>query len=336
MKSTKTVLVTGADGFIGSHLCEALVQNGYGVRAFTYYNSLGARGWLDHIDPKLAAAIEYLDGDIRDAAFVRHAVKGVDAVLHLAALIAIPYSYKAAESYIETNIYGTLNVLQAGRDEGVQKIVCTSTSEVYGTAQYIPIDEKHPLNAQSPYAASKTGADQLALSFQKSFDLPIAIARPFNAFGPRQSMRAVIPAIITQLLTKKGMIKLGALEPTRDFTFVEDTASGLIAVMESDKSIGEVINLGSKFEISIGDLARMAAKIAGQKDIEILQDNQRLRPKNSEVERLFACTKKADSLLNWKTNYSGQVGFEKGLEKTINWFSDPANKVFYRREDYVV
>lgn len=336
MKRTKTVLVTGADGFIGSHLCESLVKCGYNVKAFTYYNSLGARGWLDHIDPKIGDEIECLDGDIRDATFVRHAVKGADAVLHLAALIAIPYSYKAAESYIETNIYGTLNILQAGREEGTDKIVCTSTSEVYGTAQYIPIDEKHPLNAQSPYAASKTGADQLALSFQKSFGLPVAIARPFNAFGPRQSMRAVIPAIITQLLQKKGEIKLGALEPTRDFTFVEDTASGLIAIMESDKSVGETINLGSKFEISIGDLAKMAAEIAGQGGIDVLQDKQRMRPKNSEVERLFACTKKADALLNWKANYSGKEGFEKGLRKTIEWFSDPKNKTFYRREDYVV
>lgn len=337
MGTSEVVLVTGSDGFIGSHLCERLVREGYRVRAFTYYNSLGHRGWLDTVDPEIRASIEFCDGDIRDRDFVRQSLKGADAVLHLAALIAIPYSYHAPSSYIETNVTGTLNVLQGARDESVRKVVCTSTSEVYGTARYVPIDENHPLQAQSPYAASKTGADQLALSFQKSFGLPVAIARPFNAFGPRQSMRAVLPAIIMQLQQKSiRQIKLGALHPTRDFTFVEDTAGGIIAVMRSEKSVGEVINLGSNFEISIGDSARLIAAEMGLADLEILQDEQRLRPQASEVERLFACTKKADSLLDWKPEYRGAEGFRKGMRKTIDWFSRPENQSLYRREGYVI
>lgn len=335
MGTSKAVLVTGADGFIGSHLCETLVRDGYTVRAFTYYNSLGHRGWLDHIDPTVKKSIEFHDGDIRDDAFVKHAMKGCDRVLHLAALIAIPYSYNAPSSYIQTNVMGTLNVLQAARDHSISKLVCTSTSEVYGTAQYIPIDEAHPLVAQSPYAASKTAADQLALSYNKSFDLPVAIARPFNTFGPRQSMRAVLPTIITQLLNGKGEIKLGSIHPTRDFTYVQDTASGLIAIMESDKSAGEVINLGSNFEISVGDAVKTIADIMGIKSLNIIEENARLRPKESEVERLFACTKKAQALLKWDPQYSGEKGFRAGMEKTVEWFSKPENQAFYRREGYV-
>ncbi len=336
MSSSKVVLVTGADGFIGSHLCESLVRKNYRVRAFTYYNSLGHRGWLDHIAPEIRKNIEFFDGDVRDADFVRTAAKGADCILHLAALIAIPYSYHAPSSYIETNVNGTLNVLQAARDASISKLVCASTSEVYGTAQYIPIDEKHPLVAQSPYAASKTGADQLALSFHKSFEMPVAIARPFNAFGPRQSMRAVLPSIIMQALKKDGPVKLGSLHPTRDFTFVEDTAAGLIAVMESNKSIGEVINLGSNFEISIGDAAKMIGDIMGLDAMDIQQEQKRLRPENSEVERLFACTKKASALLNWDQQYSGEAGFKKGMERTIEWFSKESHQALYRREDYVI
>jgi len=337
MGTAKAVLVTGADGFIGSHLCEALVGKGYAVRAFTYYNSLGHRGWLDHIDPEIKKSIEFHDGDIRDAAFVHRAVKGCDAVLHLAALIAIPYSYHAPSSYIETNVNGTLNILQAAKEEGTSKIVCTSTSEVYGTAQYVPIDEKHPLVAQSPYAASKTGADQLALSYQKSFGLPVAVARPFNTYGPRQSMRAVLPTIMMQL-QQKGVrqIKLGAVHPTRDFSFVKDTAHGLIAVMESPKSIGEVINLGSNFEVSIGDAARLIGEVMGIKSLEIIQEDSRLRPAASEVERLFASTEKAQKLLDWKPNFSGEQGFKAGIEKTIAWFSKAENQSLYRREGYVI
>lgn len=336
MSSSKVVLVTGADGFIGSHLCEALIRKNYKVRAFTYYNSLGHRGWLDHIAPDLRKDIDFFDGDIRDADFVRMAAQGADCILHLAALIAIPYSYHAPSSYIETNINGTLNVLQAARDADVSKLICTSTSEVYGSAQYIPIDEKHPLVAQSPYAASKTGADQLALSFHKSFNTPVAIARPFNAFGPRQSMRAVLPSIIMQALKKDGPVKLGSLHPTRDFTFVEDTAAGLISVMESEKSVGEVINLGSNFEISIGDAAKMIGDIMGIETLDIQQEQQRLRPENSEVERLFACTKKAKELLKWDQHYAGEAGFKRGMEKTIEWFSKAQNQAIYRREDYVI
>lgn len=337
MGTSKVVLVTGADGFIGSHLCESLLENGYKVKAFTYYNSLGHRGWLDYINPEVKRSIEFHDGDIRDSNFVHHAMKGADAVLHLAALIAIPYSYHAPSSYIDTNIGGTLNVLQAARAENISKVVCTSTSEVYGTAQYIPIDENHPLVAQSPYAASKTGADQLALSYHKSFDLPVAVARPFNTFGPRQSMRAVLPSIMMQL-QEKGVksIKLGALHPTRDFTFVKDTAAGLIAVMEAEKSVGEVINLGSNFEISIGDAARLIAEAMGIPSLEILQDEQRLRPQASEVERLFASTEKAKALLKWSPKYSGATGFKRGIEATIEWFSKAENQALYRREGYVI
>ncbi|HEY8962923.1 MAG TPA: NAD-dependent 4,6-dehydratase LegB [Alphaproteobacteria bacterium] len=329
------ILVTGADGFIGSHLVEELVRQGHDVRAFVLYNSFGSRGWLDTLSRETLNKIECVHGDIRDANFVREAVKGMDAVLHLAALIAIPYSYHAPDSYVQTNVTGTLNVVQAAREFGTKKIVSTSTSEVYGTAQFVPITEEHPLVGQSPYSASKIGADQIALSFQKSFGTPVAIARPFNTYGPRQSVRAVIPTIITQLVQGANTIELGALHPTRDFNFVEDTVAGLIAAMNSDESIGQVINIGSGYEISIGDTANLIADIMG-KNPKIICKEERLRPKDSEVERLWAANDKAQKLLNWRPTHGGVDGLRKGLEKTVTWFAEPANLAHYQRQGYVL
>ncbi len=319
------VLVTGADGFIGSHLVEYLVGRGVEVRAFCLYNSFGSLGWLETLDPHVMASVEVVSGDVRDRTSVREAMRGCTSVLHLAALIAIPYSYRAPESYVDTNIKGTLNVLEAARDLEVARVVTTSTSEIYGSAQFVPITEAHPVNPQSPYAATKAAADHLALSYQKSFDLPVAVVRPFNTFGPRQSTRAVIPTVITQLARGGNRIKLGATRPTRDFTFVRDTAAGIAAVAASDAAIGHVTNLGSGFEISVGDAARMIGRIMGHDDIEIVSEAERLRPDASEVDRLFAGIDAARERLEWTPAYSGADGFERGLGETVDWFSKPEN-----------
>jgi dTDP-glucose 4,6-dehydratase len=330
---TKKILVTGADGFIGSHLCEELVRLGYDVRAFVFYNSVNSWGWLDYSDNQIKESLEVFAGDIRDPYGVRKAMKGCEIVLHLAALIAIPYSYHSPETYIDTNIKGTLNVLQAANDYGIEKIVHTSTSEVYGSARYVPIDEEHPLQGQSPYSASKIGADQLALSFVKSFRTPVAIIRPFNTYGPRQSARAVIPTIITQIANGNSKIRLGSLLPTRDFNFVTDTVSAFIMMVDSDACIGEVVNIGSNFEISIEETAALIADVMGEK-IEIINEQVRIRPSQSEVERLLACNKKAEQLLGWRPVYAGREGFKKGLKITANWFMKPENLKRYKSELY--
>lgn len=327
------VLITGADGFIGSHLTETLLRGGADVRAFVLYNSLGSRGWLDTLPAELQGGLEVVSGDIRDAGMVRAAVQGCDTVMHLAALIAIPYSYHAPESYMDTNVRGTLNVLQAAREAGVRKVVHTSTSEVYGTAQYVPIDEAHPLQAQSPYAASKIAADQFALSFYRSFETPVAVVRPFNTYGPRQSARAVIPTIITQIASGQRVIKLGALTPTRDFNFVADTVAGFIAVARGEAATGDVINIGSNFEVSIGDTARLIADVMNE-EVEVVCDEARLRPEASEVERLWADRSKAERLLGWTPEYGGVSGFRRGLAETAAWFTDAGNLRHYRAGIY--
>lgn len=310
----KKVLITGADGFIGSHLTELLLEKGYDVRAFTFYNSFNTWGWLDTLSKEKLSEIEIFNGDIRDPNGVREAMKGIDMVFHLAALIAIPFSYHSPDSYVDTNIKGTLNVLQAARELETEKIMVTSTSEVYGTAQYVPIDEKHPFQGQSPYSATKIGADRLAESFYRSFQMPIAIVRPFNTYGPRQSARAVIPTIITQLLAGKEEIKLGSLTPTRDFNYVLDTAAGFVAIAESEKTIGEEINIATQREISIGQLAdEIIAQINPQ--ARLVCDEQRLRPEKSEVNRLLGSNAKIKKLTNWQPEYT----FEQGIRETIRW-----------------
>ncbi len=329
----KKILVTGADGFIGSHLTEELLKRGYDTRAFVYYNSFNSWGWLDHLDPELLQALDVFAGDIRDPHGVRQAMKNCDVVLHLAALIAIPYSYHSPDTYVDTNIKGTLNVVQAARELGVEKVVHTSTSEVYGTARFVPITEEHPLQGQSPYSASKIGADQLAMSFYNSFDTPVATIRPFNTYGPRQSARAFIPTVITQIATGSRTLKLGALHPTRDFNYVKDTVAGFIAVAENASSVGEVINIGSNYEISIGETARIIADIMGA-EIEIVTDVERLRPSKSEVERLWADTAKAARLLNHQQKYAGIDGLRRGLEETVEWFSRPENLKAYKANIY--
>ena len=327
------LLVTGADGFIGSHLTEALVLAGYDVRAFVLYNSFNSWGWLDHCTAKIKGKFEIFTGDIRDSHGVRAAMKDCDAVMHLAALIAIPFSYHSPDTYVDTNIKGTLNVLQAARDMEVSKVIHTSTSEVYGTARFVPITEDHPLQGQSPYSASKIGADQIAMSFYTSFDTPVVTLRPFNTYGPRQSARAVIPTIITQIATGKRQIKLGAVDPTRDFNFINDTVGGFIAALRSDKCLGEVINIGSNFEVSIGDTAHLIAEIMDT-EIEFITEEQRLRPNKSEVERLWASNEKANMLLNWQPYYSGLGGFKRGLTETIRWFEQPSNLAKYKPDIY--
>lgn len=329
----KKILVTGADGFIGSHLTELLVRAGYDVRAFILYNSFSSWGWLDQCAGDVKGHFDVFAGDIRDPNGVRTAMKGCDTVLHLAALIAIPYSYHSPDTYIDTNVKGTLNVVQAARDLGVEKVVHTSTSEVYGSARFVPITEDHPLHGQSPYSASKIGADQIAMSFYTSFRTPVSVVRPFNTYGPRQSTRAVIPTIITQLATGKRSIKLGALHPTRDFSFVRDTVTGFIAAAQTNATIGEVVNLGSGFEISIGDTARMIASLMNI-DVEIIEDDERLRPEKSEVTRLFAGTAKARKLMNWSPTYCGLEGFRSGLMETIEWFLRPENLAYYKQDIY--
>ncbi len=327
------VLVTGADGFIGSHLTESLVRAGYDVRAFALYNSFNSWGWLDRCAPDVKGQFEVFTGDIRDPNGVRTAMKDCDAVLHLAALIAIPYSYHSPDTYVDTNIKGTLNIVQAARDIGVSKVVQTSTSEVYGTARFVPITEDHPLQGQSPYSASKIGADQIAMSFYSSFGTPITLLRPFNTYGPRQSARAVIPTIITQIANGQRQIKLGAVSPTRDFNYVSDTVAAFIAALESDRCIGEVINIGSNFEISIADTAHAIAESMGT-CIEILTDDQRKRPEKSEVERLWASNSKARELLGWQPEYSSRGGFMRGLAETITWFCEPSNLSAYKADIY--
>jgi NAD dependent epimerase/dehydratase len=329
----KKVLITGADGFIGSHLVEELVRAGHDVRAFVLYNSFNSWGWLDRCGADVKGKFEVFAGDVRDPNGVRTAMKDCDAVLHLAALIAIPYSYHSPDTYVDTNIKGTLNIVQAARDLGVSKVVQTSTSEVYGTARFVPITEEHPLQGQSPYSASKIGADQIAMSFHASFGTPVTLLRPFNTYGPRQSARAVIPTIITQIANGQRQIKLGAVSPTRDFNYVADTVAGFIAALESDRGIGEVINLGSNFEISIGDTAHAIAEAMGT-SIEIITDEQRLRPEKSEVERLWASNAKARDLLNWQPQYGGRDGFLRGLTETISWFRDSSNLSGYKADIY--
>ncbi len=327
------ILITGADGFIGSHLTEALVRAGHEVRAFVFYNSFNSWGWLDHCGEDVKRKFEVFAGDIRDPNGVRVAMKGCDTVLHLAALIAIPYSYHSPDTYVDTNIKGSLNIVQAARDLGVSKVVHTSTSEVYGTARFVPITEDHPLQGQSPYSASKIGADQIAMSFYTSFATPVTILRPFNTYGPRQSARAVIPTIITQIANGKRQIKLGAVHPTRDFSYVADTVAGFIAALHAERCIGEVVNLGSNFEISIGDTARSIAEVMGA-EIEIVTDEQRLRPLKSEVERLWAANDKARDLLDWQPRFGGLEGFRRGLAETVAWFSKPANLASYKSDIY--
>ena len=327
------ILITGADGFIGSHLTEELVRQGYSVRAFVHYNSFNSWGWLDHSPKAIQDNLDVFAGDIRDPHGVRQAMKGCDAVMHLAALIAIPYSYHSPDTYVDTNIKGTLNVVQAARDLNVARVVHTSTSEVYGTALFVPITEDHPLQGQSPYSATKIGADQIAMSFYKSFGTPVTILRPFNTYGPRQSARAVIPTIITQIANGKRQIKLGAVHPTRDFNYVADTVAGFIAALDSDQSVGEVINIGSNFEVSIGDTARTIAEVMGA-TIDIVTDEQRLRPEKSEVERLWASNDKARELLDWQPKYGCLEGFRRGLAETVTWFSNPAHLEGYKSEIY--
>lgn len=325
----KKVLVTGSDGFIGSHLTEGLLERGYEVRAFTMYNSFNTWGWLDTLPKDKLKEIEIVSGDIRDPNGVAEAIKGVDMVFHLAALIAIPFSYQSPDSYVDTNIKGTLNVLQASRQFDTQKIMITSTSEVYGSAQYVPIDEKHPFQGQSPYSATKIGADRLAESFYRSFQLPVSIVRPFNTYGPRQSARAVIPTVITQLLSGKDEIKLGLLTPTRDFNYVKDTVSGFIAIAESDRTIGEEINIATQREVSIGELAHEIIRQINP-CAKIICDEQRLRPEKSEVSRLLGSNEKIMRLTNWVPRYS----LEKGLQETIDWMKNYLDR--YKTDIYNV
>jgi NAD dependent epimerase/dehydratase len=329
----KKILITGADGFIGSHLTEALVRAGYDVRAFVLYNSFNSWGWLDRCAADVRGKFEVFAGDIRDPHGVRAALKDCGAVLHLAALIAIPYSYHSPDTKEDTNIKGTLNVVQAARDLGIDRVIHTSTSEVYGTARFVPITEEHPLQGQSPYSATKIGADQIAMSFHAAFATPVTIVRPFNTYGPRQSARAVIPTIITQIAAGSRRIKLGALHPTRDFSYVADTVAGFLAALRTPGAVGKVINLGSNFEISIGDTARSIARVMGV-DIEILCDQQRMRPDTSEVERLWADNSKARMLLGWQPEYAGLAGLQRGLGETVDWFKQPANLDLYRSETY--
>lgn len=334
--SGRRILVTGSDGFIGSHVVEELVRAGADVRAFVFYNSFNSWGWLDTVSADVKSSIDVVGGDVRDTACVRSAIEGCTDVMHLASLIAIPFSYKAPESYVDTNIKGTLNVLQAARDAGVGRVVQTSTSEVYGTARFVPITEEHPLQGQSPYSASKIGADQISLAFHASFGTPVVVIRPFNTYGPRQSARAVIPTIIAQLATGRRL-RLGALEPTRDFSYVTDTARGLIAGLTAPAElvVGKTINLGSNFEISIGDTARLIAEIMGV-DATVEVDAQRLRPKASEVERLWADNSRAREWLSWKPAFEGKPGLRQGLELTIDWFKAPENMARYKADRYNV
>lgn len=331
--SGKKVLVTGACGFIGSHLVEELVRRGADVKAFIFYNSFGSWGWLDRCADDVSGKFEVFMGDIRDPNGVREAVAGCDTIFHLAALIGIPYSYHSPDMYIDTNIKGTLNVMQAARASQVRRVVHTSTSEVYGSAQYVPIDELHPLVGQSPYSASKIGADQLALSFHKSFETPLTIMRPFNTYGPRQSARAVIPTVITQIQKGARTIKLGNLDTTRDFSFVLDTVAAFIALAETEDALGEVVNFGSGFEISIKDTVEIISDLLNS-NVKISVDVERVRPKDSEVERLFAGTKKIENLVEWRPAYAGLDGFKRGLKEVIDWYSVSDNSINIKSDIY--
>ncbi len=327
----KQVLVTGADGFIGSHLVEALLNEGCKVRAFVFYNSFNSWGWLDTFSSETLREIEVFSGDVRDYTSVKKAMQGIDVVFHLAALIGIPYSYRAPDSYVDTNIKGTLNILKAAQELKIMRLLVTSTSEVYGTARTVPIDEGHPLQGQSPYSATKIGADKIAESFFRSFKLPVTIVRPFNTYGPRQSARAVIPTIITQLLNRKKSIKLGSLYTTRDFNFVKDVCAGFIAIAGSQKTIGEEVNIASGKEISIGDLAKKIIHLIDP-SVKIVCDSARKRPKYSEVERLLGCNKKICKLTRWKPQYS----LDEGLAETIEWFRKKEHLKLYKPEIYNV
>jgi dTDP-glucose 4,6-dehydratase len=331
----RTVLVTGADGFIGSHLVEALVRAGAKVRAFTLYNSFDSWGWLDHVAPDVRGGFEVFAGDVRDPNGVAEAMAGCEIVLHLAALIAIPFSYHSPDTYVDVNVKGTLNVVQAARRLGVARVVHTSTSEVYGTAQRVPIDEDHPLVGQSPYSASKIGADQIALSFHRSFGTPVTVIRPFNTYGPRQSTRAVIPTIATQIAAGERRIRLGKLSPTRDFSFVADTAAAFMAMAQAENVLGEVVNFGSGFEVSIEDTALMIAEAMGV-EIELVSEEARMRPALSEVDRLWAGVDKARRLTGWAPAHGGRDGFARGLAQTAAWFADPANLAFYKTGRYTL
>ena len=327
----KKVFVTGADGFIGSHLTEELVRQGVKVRAFVCYNSFNSWGWLDDSPPDVKNSLDVYSGDIRDSHGVRKAMRDCEVVMHLASLIGIPYSYHSPDSYVDTNIKGTLNVLQAARELGVEKVLHTSTSEVYGTAQFIPMTEEHPLRGQSPYAATKIAADQMAMSFYYSFGIPVSIIRPFNTYGPRQSARAVIPTVITQIAAGKDRILLGALSPKRDFTYVTDTVRGFLAVAGSEQSVGEVVNIGNNTAVSISDLAKMIMEEMGAK-LEIQSEEERLRPLKSEVEVLQADISKAKKLTGWTPQYAGVSGLRKGLRETIDWFTRSNHLAQYKAE----
>lgn len=326
---SKKIFVTGADGFIGSNLVEGLVKKGYKVKAYVLYNSFNSWGWLQNLTDEVKSNFEVIFGDIRDCDRVTESMRGCDSVIHLASLIAIPYSYLAPESYIDTNVKGTLNVMQAAKKLQIGRIIHTSTSEVYGTARFVPITEDHPLSGQSPYSASKIGADQIAYSFYASFNLPVVIARPFNNYGPRQSLRAIIPDLITQIATGNKKIKLGSMHPTRDFTFVEDTVSAYISILESDLGVGEVFNIGSNFEISIGDTANLILTLMNS-SAELISEDIRLRPSNSEVTRLWADINKINKTFGWEPRFGKESGFSSGLQKTINWFSDLDNLTYYK------
>lgn len=330
MSSSKIALVTGADGFIGSHLVEMLASEGFKVRALVQYNSFNQWGWLDGLDVR-SLDIEVVSGDVRDPTLCRSVMKGVDTVFHLAALIAIPYSYVAPDSYVDTNVRGTLNVCQAAREEGVRRVIHTSTSEVYGTARYVPIDEKHPLQAQSPYSASKIGADAIAYSFFSAFSMPLTIARPFNTYGPRQSARAVIPTIISQIAAGKRQLSLGDLRPTRDLNYVEDTCRGFLALSRCDSAIGETVNMGSNHEITIGDLLALIARVMGV-EVEAVVDQQRIRPEKSEVLRLWCDNAKMVSL----TGHRPSVTLEEGISRTVQWFTQRENLAKYKTDIYNV
>lgn len=329
------ILVTGADGFIGSHLVEKLILEGHDVKAFVLYNSFGNWGWLDQIEPNILNHIEVIMGDVRDKNILREAINKCDTIIHLAALIAIPYSYKSPESYVETNVKGTLNVLQIAKDFEIEKVIHTSTSEVYGSAQYVPMDEKHPIVGQSPYSASKIAADQLAISFFSSFNTPVSIVRPFNTFGPRQSARAIIPSIITQIANGEKEIKLGDLSPKRDFNYIDDTINGFVCALNSKESIGEIINLGSNYELSIADVVSIIIELM-EVDVKIVEDSSRIRPKKSEVLRLLADNSKAKNILNWEPQFSGEKGFRKAISNTINWIKVPKNLNKYKHLIYNV
>jgi len=325
----RKILVTGADGFIGSHLTEELVRRGFNVRAFVLYNSFNSWGWLDQSADDIKNSLEIFSGDVRDPHGIKQAMKGCDVVFHLAALIGIPYSYHSPDTYVDTNVKGTLNILQAARELHVEKVLITSTSEVYGTALYVPIDEKHPRQGQSPYSATKIGADSMAESFYRTFNLPVTVVRPFNTFGPRQSARAVIPTIITQLMAGNKEIKLGSLHPTRDLVFVKDTVEGFIEIAQSDKTVGEEINIATQTEVSVGDLAQKLITIINP-DARIVTDDIRIRPEKSEVERLLGSNEKIRRLTSWTQKYT----LDEGLKETVEWLTDPDNLKLYKAEHY--